>query len=438
MDLHLRGALLEGRVVDVSVRDGRITRIADAEAGDVHASDPGRSGHAPPARTLDAEGLHLVPSLTNGHTHAAMTLFRGWGDDLPLMTWLRERIWPAEVRMTAHDVYHGTRLAIVEMIRSGTTRFNEMYWHAPAIARAAEELGVRAVIGAAFVDFGQASVEARWRTEVESWLEQRGDWGPGVRASIAPHAIYSVSGRNLHWLGDLAGAHDLPFHIHLSETLGEVQDCLAAHGVRPTRLLDRLGLVNERLVAAHCVHLDDDERALLAQSGATAVTNPAANLKLAVGGIFDFRAARDAGLRVLVGTDGVASNNNLDLFEDLKLLALLQKHRSGDPTTLPAREALALVTTEAAAVFDREDPGANGRIAEGEPADFLLLDLSGPATRPGHDTSSDLVYAANGSVVHTTVCAGRVLMHDRRIEVADEDEILAKATEAALRLTSTG
>ena len=167
------------------------------------------------------------------------------------------------------------------------------------------------------------------------------------------------------------------------------------------------------------------------------MTNPAANLKLAVGGIFDYRAARRAGVRVLVGTDGTASNNNLDLFEELKLLALLQKHRSADPTTLPAPEALGLATTAPAELFDRNDPAASGRIEEGAPADFLLLDLSGPATRPGHDVASDLVYAANGGVVHTTVCDGRVLMHARLIEVADEAEIVAKATEAARRLTAT-
>jgi 5-methylthioadenosine/S-adenosylhomocysteine deaminase len=339
--------------------------------------------------------------------------------------------------MTPEDVYHGTRLAILEMIRSGTTRFNDMYWYAPAIARAADELGVRAVIGAAFVDLGRTDVAERWRREVEVWLEQCDDWGERIRAAIAPHAIYTVSEAHLRWLGDLAQARDLPFHIHLSETEAEVRDCAAAYGVRPARLLERLGLVGDRLLAAHGVHLDEDEMALLGRAGASVVTNPAANLKLAVGGIFDYSMARRMGVRVLIGTDGAASNNNLDLFEELKLLALLQKHRSGDPTTLPASEALALATTAAAAFFDRHDPSATGRIGEGEPADFLLLDLSGPATRPGHDVSSDLVYAANGGVVHTTVCDGRVLMHDRVVEVADEEEIVARATEVARRLTAS-
>jgi 5-methylthioadenosine/S-adenosylhomocysteine deaminase len=447
VDLLVRGALLGDRSVDVSVRDGRIQRIVPTTA--VRRGTPAAAASATPdptidptidaraTRVLDARGLHLVPSFTNGHTHAAMTLFRGWGDDLPLMTWLEERIWPAEARMTAEDVYHGTRLAILEMIRSGTTRFNDMYWHAPAIARAAEELGVRAVIGAAFVDLGQPPVAALWRGEVEAWLEQRSEWGPRVRAAIAPHAIYTVSTENLRWLGDLAESHDLPFHIHLSETRVEVENCLAMHGMRPARLLNRLGLVGERLLAAHGVHLDQDEMALLGAAGASVVTNPAANLKLAVGGIFDYAAARRADVRVLIGTDGAASNNSLDLFEEVKLFALLQKHRSRDPTTLPASEALAAPTTSAAEVFDRHDASATGRVAVGEPADFLLLDLSGPATQPGHDVASDLVYAANGGVVHTTVCDGRILMHDRILEIADEAEIVAKAAETARRITAS-
>jgi len=421
--LIVRGAFFRDRCVDVHVAEGRITHIG-----------PHRSGDPPPGadRTIDARGLHLAPSLANGHTHAAMTLFRGWGDDLPLDVWLRERIWPAEARMTADAVYHGTRLAIVEMIRSGTTHFNDMYWHAPAIARAAADLGVRAHIGAAFVDLGDDGIEARWWRAVEEWLEQRDTWGPRIRATVAPHAIYTVSTANLGRLGRLAARYDLPLHIHLSETGREVADCVSVHGVRPAELLDRLGLVTSRLVAAHGVHLDATEFALLGRAGATVVTNPAANLKLAVGGIFDYPAADRAGVRVILGTDGVASNNNLDLFEEMKLVSLLQKHRAGDATTLAAADAIELATAIPGDVFGL----GTGRVEVGAPADFLLLDLSGAATCPGHDVASDLVYAANGSVVHTTVCDGRVLMCDRVLEIANEDDILESARSAARRLTT--
>ena len=423
MDLVLLDALLDGRPVDVSIRAGTIHRIADA--GDGAAPEPN-------TRAIDAGGLHLLPSLRNGHTHAAMTLFRGWGDDLPLMNWLQERIWPAEARMTADDVYHGTRLALVEMIRSGTTFLNDMYWHAPAIARAVSELGLRAHIGAAFVDLGQEAVAARWWREMDAWLEQRNDWSDRVRATIAPHAVYTVNPANLRRMGELARTHDLLVHIHLSETREEVERCRAEHGMRPAHLLEAVGLVDKRLVAAHGVYLDEAELALLGAAGATVVTNPAANLKLATGGIFPYPDARRAGVRVVLGTDGVGSNNSLDLFEEMKLAALLQKHRAVDATVLPAREALGLATTAPAELFG---PGS-GRVAEGEPADLILVDLSGPATRPGHDLASDLVYAANGSVVHTTICDGRVLMYDRRIEVVDEDEVFREAEDAARRITA--
>jgi 5-methylthioadenosine/S-adenosylhomocysteine deaminase len=441
--LILRSARLGDREVHVRIADGVIASIreaGDAAAGGRRNGGRGRTDFGTPGpghgasvtRFIDAAGLHLFPSLRNGHTHAAMTLFRGWGDDLPLMTWLQERIWPAEGRMTEEDVYRGTRLALLEMIRSGTTYLNDMYWHAPAIARAVSEMGLRAHVGAAFVDLGQESVAARWRREVERWLEQRDEWGPRVRAAIAPHAPYTVSNENLRWLGDLAEEHDLLYHIHLSETLGEVERCVAAHGVPPARLLAELGLVTDRLVAAHGVHLSPEEFGLLGEAGASVVTNPAANLKLAVGGIFDYVAARAAGVRVVIGTDGVASNNNLDLLEEIKLAALLQKHRAGDPTVLPAPEALGLATSEPARLFG---PGT-GRVAVGEPADLILVDLSGPSTSPGHDAVSDLVYAANGSVVHTTICDGRVLMHDRRVEVVDEAEVIHEAREAASRVTA--
>ncbi|MEJ2541773.1 MAG: amidohydrolase family protein, partial [Gemmatimonadota bacterium] len=281
MDLILRNARLGHRLVHLSVADGRIARIEEAGPHGIGAVpdargngprhvDPGdpREAIVSGTRVIDASGLHLFPAFRNGHTHAAMTLFRGWGDDLPLMTWLQERIWPAEARMSADDVYHGTRLALLEMIRSGTVYLNDMYWHAPAIARAVSEMGLRAHVGAAFVDLGQEAVAARWRREVEAWLEQRDEWGPTVRASVAPHAVYTVSPRHLRWLGDLAARHGLLLHIHLSETPGEVERCVAEHGVPPARLLHDLGLVDDRLVVAHGVHLEPGELELLGAAGA--------------------------------------------------------------------------------------------------------------------------------------------------------------------------
>ncbi|MFW6206089.1 MAG: amidohydrolase family protein, partial [Gemmatimonadota bacterium] len=426
---------LDGRTVDIRI-DGRTIAAVEASKSGPGPSSTARSpdpGDAPssaggrPDRVIDGRGLQAFPSLKNGHTHAAMTLFRGWGDDLPLMEWLETHIWPAERRMQPEDVYHGTRLAILEMIRSGTTYFNDMYWHADQVARAVEELGVKAHVGSVFIDHGDDDVAAEWRATVLRQLEALDHLPDRVRVAIAPHAIYTVSPENLAWLGERAREHDLLLHIHLSETREEVDGCVAEHGVRPTHLLDRVGLLGPNLIAAHGVYLDAEELAMLGEAGATVVTNPTANLKLAVGGVFDYDAAKAAGIRVALGTDGAGSNNNLDLIEEMKIAALVQKHRALDPTSLPADEALALATTGPAEAFRL---GA-GTLEPGQPADLILVDLRGPATQPAHDPTSDLVYAANGSCVRTTICDGRVLMHDGVIEVADEAEVIEEAVRSA-------
>jgi len=430
VSLLIRGALLDGAPTSILIRDGIIAaldRAAD-RAADMAAADA--TSHDAAARVIDGTGLHAFPSLRNGHTHAAMTLFRGWGDDMPLMEWLRTRIWPAEALLTEDDVYHGARLACLEMIMSGTTYFNDMYWHDAGVARAVDEMGLRAHIGAVFIDLGDADAARRQRDAVLRQLDVRGDLGPRLRVALTPHAIYTVTPESLQWAGELARREELLLHIHLSETHHEVEECVAAHGVRPTELLERLGLLGPNLIAAHGVYLDPDEIGMLAAAGATIVTNPTANLKLATGGIFDYAGVRAAGLRVVLGTDGPASNNNMDMVEAMKTAALIQKHRSVDATTLPAAEAMALGTTHAAEVFG---PGT-GRIQPGEPADIILVDLSHPSTQPVHDPVSALVYAASGRAVHTTICDGRVLMHDRRLEVGDPDEIVAETVRAAMAL----
>ena len=432
MRLRIEGCTLGTETVDIVTEDGTISAIHPTPGPTTTAKPDPAPGSPAADRVIAGSGLHAFPSLKNGHTHAAMTLFRGWGDDLPLMEWLETHIWPAEEHMQPEDVYHGTRLAVLEMIRSGTTYFNDMYWHADQVTRAVDELGIRAHVGSVFIDHGSDDVARRWRDAVLRQLERLDDLPDRVRVAIAPHAIYTVSPENLEWLAGLADEHDLLLHIHLSETQDEVDACVAEHGVRPTHLLDRLGLVGPNLIAAHGIFLDRDELALLADAGATLVTNPTANLKLAVGGIFDYDAATAAGVRVVLGTDGVGSNNNLDLLEEMKIAALVQKHRAGDPTSLPAADALELATANASEAF-RLGPGA---LDPGAPADLILVDLSGASTQPAHDVVSDLVYAANGSCVHTTICSGRVLMHDRVVEVADEAEVIGAAVDAARGLVA--
>jgi len=418
MALVIEGATLADEPVGVRIEDGLIAALgADVAA----ARDDER---------IDGAGTAIVAGLVNGHTHAAMTLFRGAADDLPLMEWLEQHIWPVEAKLDDEDVYWGTRLACVEMIRTGTVRFWDMYWRPGAVARAVSDAGVRATIGPPLLDGGDpARVDELRRAAADGLAEIAANASALTAPSLAPHAVYTVSPESLAWIATEAERLALPVQIHASETEREVADCLAAHGVRPVELLDRVGLLGPRTLLAHAVWIDDHERELIAGSGATVVTNPVANMKLAVGGIFDLTAARRRGLPVGLGTDGAGSNNSLDLLADAKHLALAQKHRARDPAAAPAAEALAIASGMQAPLL-----GATP-IAPGEPADLLLVRTDGHELGIG-SLEAGLVYAASGSVVDTTIVAGRILMRDG--VVADEAEILARARERARRLGLRG
>jgi 5-methylthioadenosine/S-adenosylhomocysteine deaminase len=414
LSLAVTGAALDGEVVGVRAEDGVITELGpsvDAKAGD---------------EVIDAGGLLLTPPMVNGHTHAAMTLFRGFGDDMPLMEWLRTRIWPAEAKLEPADVYWGTRLACIEMVRSGTTRFFDMYWHGEEVARAVVDSGIRAAVSSVMIDQLDPAKGEGLRPEVIESLDRLADSGPRVTPCLGPHAIYTVSPESLTWLAEVAADRGIPVQIHLSETEQEVSDCLEAHGKRPAAYLDELGFLSSRTLLAHGVWLDRDELELIAERGATVVANPAANMKLAVGGVLPYPAAAGAGAALGLGTDGVSSNSNLDMFEEVKLFALSQKHASGDSATLPAAEALAIARGLRSPIL------AGTTLAVGEPADFLLLRASDPELSAG-DPEADLVYAAGGSVVDTTVVAGETLMRNR--EVADAEEIVTEVRSRAERLT---
>lgn len=412
MGLTVTGARLDGETVGVRCADGAIAAIG----ADV--------GAAPGDETIDASGAHLVAPLVNGHTHAAMTLFRGSGGDLPLMPWLEDRIWPVEAKLTEEDVYWGARLACAEMTRSGTTRFWDMYWHPEATARAVADAGIRATIGAPLFDVGRDAEEMR-RSALAS-LDHLSGLGPMVSPALAPHSIYMVSEESLRWIAELGAERELPIQIHLAETAKEVEECIASHGERPAFYLDRLGVLNERAVLAHGVWLDPEELALIAERGATVVTNPVANMKLAVGGVFPHPAARAAGVAVGLGTDGAGSNDSLDLLSDLKSFALIQKHAAAAPTAIEAAEAWAVATGARAPLL-----GAGEPLTPGAAADFLLLAANAPELQIG-DLTADLVYAASGSVVDTVVVGGRALM--RGGALPELTEIVARATERARRL----
>jgi len=411
--LTITEAVLDGERVGLRCVDGTIEAI-----GPEVAAQPGDE-------TIDAGGALLSPPLVNGHTHAAMTLFRGSGGDLPLMPWLQERIWPVEAKLEADDVYWGTRLACAEMIRSGTTRFWDMYWQLEQTARAVADAGLRATIGEPLMDVN--GDEAVMREAALASLDRLGAPGPRIGPALAPHAIYTVTENSLRWIAELAAERQVPVHIHLSETSQEVQDCVAAHGERPAAYLDRLGLLTERTLLAHGVWLDPAELDLIAERGATVVTNPAANMKLAVGAVFPYPAAREAGVAVGLGTDGAGSNDSLDMLADLKLFALAQKHAAADPTAIAAEDAWAVATGARAPLLG----AAAAPLRPGADADFLLLRGDDSNLAIG-ELASNLVYAAAGAVVDTTVVAGRVLM--RGGELPELEEIVARARERARRL----
>ncbi len=412
MSLCVTDVRLDGGAVAIRAVDGRIAAL-----GPDIVPDP--SDHVVPGR-----GRAVVPGLVNGHGHAAMTLLRGAGDDLPLMEWLETRIWPAEARITADDVYWGTRLACLEMIRSGTTHFWDMYWFQFDVARAVVDSGMHATVSQVFLSFEGAPDEARPEAAAEG-LERLASFGPRVTPSLGPHAIYTVDEPTLRLIAELSESGNVPVQIHLSETEQEVTDCIAEHGCRPAEYLDRVGLLTGRTVLSHGVWLDDAELALVAERGATIVTNPSSNMKLTVGRVFPYPAAREAGVPVGIGTDSVASNNSLDLLAEVKQLALLQKHASGDPAMLPATEAWA-IATGATAPFLGGAP-----ITVGAPADFSLVHATAVELAPAPLVDA-LVYSGASGAIETVVIDGRVVMEDRQIP--GEDEVVARVIECSRRI----
>jgi 5-methylthioadenosine/S-adenosylhomocysteine deaminase len=381
----------------------------------------------PDDQHIDAGGMALTSPLVNGHTHAAMTLFRGFGDDLPLMEWLETKIWPAEAALTPDDCYWATRLACIEMIRSGTSRFFDMYWHGTQVARAVADAGMRATVSVVLIDGLDPAKGAALRGQALESLDELRAFGDLITPSLGPHAIYTVSSGSLEWLAEVSADRGVPVQIHLSETRKEVDDCVDANDARPAPYLDRLGLLGPDVVLAHGCWLDAAELELIGERGATVVTNPTSNMKLAGGRTFPYPEAVSHDVPIGLGTDGTSSNNNLDLLEAMKVLALTQKHSADDPAVLPAGETLAIAQGRRSALL------GGTPLERGQPADFLLIRTDLPETSVG-DLAADLVYAANGYAVDTTVVSGRVLMRDRRIE--GTDEVIAQVRERSARLTS--
>jgi 5-methylthioadenosine/S-adenosylhomocysteine deaminase len=359
------------------------------------------------------------------HTHAAMTLFRGIGDDMPLMPWLEEKIWPNEAKLTDKDIYWGAKLACLEMIKSGTTTFFDMYAQLDMTAAAVEEMGLRAVLSEVCFDYFKPELTEECKRNITKRFQSPSPYSPRIRMAIGPHAVYTVSGGLLQWIHAFAAERGLFMHIHLSETEEEVRQCREQFGTTPVRYLNRLGVLSPHLVAAHVLYVDEEEIALLAENGVKVAHNPASNMKLASGYGFKYNEMCAAGIQVGLGTDGCASSNSLDMIEAMRLASYLGKAWRKNPEVMTCNEMLDAATCVGAAMLGLEA----GRIVEGALADICLVDLNMPVFTPDFNFVSNLVYAANGSCVDTVICDGKILMQDRK--VTGEDEILERAGQVA-------
>jgi 5-methylthioadenosine/S-adenosylhomocysteine deaminase len=415
MSLLIRNALLDDSFQDIYVEGDEIRAV-------------GRNLSSEAEETIDAQGMIALPSFWNCHTHGAMTLLRGYGDEMPLREWLQNKIWPMEAKMCEDDIYWGAKLACLEMIKSGTTFFNDMYWFWKGTARAVEEMGIRAAVGAVLIDgLDKAKARDQIRESIEYYEECKA-LSNRIIFSLSPHAIYTVSPESLAWCGEFSDAHNIPLHIHLSETEQEIRDCLELHRCRPAEYLSKLGFLSGNVIAAHCVWLEDREIEILRNHDVKVAYNPVSNMKLAVGKAMPYREMREAGLTVTLGTDGCSSNNSLDMLESMKFASLLQKFQTNDCCALPHDEVLNMATREGARAFGLK----GGRILPGFLADFLLIDQRKPEMWPLHSLSSNLVYSAGGSCVDTAICAGKVVMRGRY--VPGEEEIIARVGETVKKL----
>ena len=336
-----------------------------------------------------------------------MSLLRGYADDMPLQKWLQDYIWPYENKLTAQDIREGSRLAVREMIKTGTVFFSDMYFNIEETIAIVQEYGLRAAIGVTFVESHSKSQQADKLDMLRHWVDPTGGL---ITLTVAPHAIYTVGPDLLAKCAETARALGMKLHIHLSETQKEVDDCIREHGTTPVRYLDSLGFLGPDVIAAHVVHVDEEEAAILAARGVTVVNCPCSNMKLA-SGIFPYRLLREAGCRITLGTDGDSSNNNLDMREEMKFAALLAKVSSGDPEILPAAEVLAMATRNGAEAFGIDA----GVIREGCLADALLVRLDDERMQPCHNLVSNWVYAAGSSCIDTVICNGKMLMKHRMI-----------------------
>ena len=431
--------IADGQVLTPELTIERADVLVDREEGEILAVETKPEDSENPMdemdtadeETLDASGGLVIPGLVNAHTHASMTLLRGYADDKPLAAWLEEDIWPVEANLTPADIRAGADLAAVEMIRSGTTAFSDMYFHVPEVAATVERSGLRARLGHGVVTVGRDEETARedLKTSLDVASEYDGAANGRIRTAFMPHSLTTVGEGYLEEYVGRARDLGVPVHYHANETAAETSPIIEEHGTRPLVYAAERGLLEAGDYVAHAVHVDEREIDLLAESGASVIHCPASNAKLA-SGIAPVQRMLDAGVTVGLGTDGPASNNDLDTFDELRDAAMVGKLDAGDASAVPAEAAIGIATAGGADALGFD----SGRIEAGRNADLAVLDLSAPHLTPVHDLVSHLAYAARGSDVRHTICDGQVLMRDRDLVTLDERAVCEAAADHATDL----
>lgn len=418
------------RVID----DGAVAVRGDSIVGVGTASQIDSQFDAP--RTIDAHNDLVLPGFINGHAHATMSLFRGIADDLALDEWLHKYIFPAEARNVTPDfVTWGTKLGILEMLRSGISTYADMYYFEDQVARATKDAGMRGVLGETIIDFpvpdNKTPADALRYTQnyINHW---KGD--PLITPAVAPHSIYTCSQKTLQESAALARRNGVPILTHLAEARFELEQSRRQHNATPVGYLERIGFLGSDVVAAHCVWMDAADIATLVHFGVGCTNNPSSNMKTAAG-VMPVPQMLSAGLAVGIGTDGAASNNNLDMFEEMDLAAKLQKITHMDPRALPAEQVVEMATIGGARALHIEKE--IGSLETGKKADMILIDTTAPHATPMYNVYSELVYAMKASDVKTVIIGGRIVMQDRHMLTLNEPEILAKAREYQKKVSAS-
>ncbi len=415
MNILIKNVSLDGEIRDIFIKNGTIEEILE------HC---GKEAD----KIIDGRDKVALPSLINGHTHAAMTLFRGYADDMQLKNWLEEKIWVLEAKLTEEDVYWGSKLACLEMIKNGITVFNDMYWHWEATARASNDMGIRGLISAVFIDMFDRKKSQEQIEHNIKLFEISEKYKPYVTFTFGPHAIYTVSRESLQWMREFSEAHNILIHMHLSETQEETRFSKEKYGLSPVDFLDSIGVLSDRFIGCHGCWLDEHDCTILKSRKSKLVHVPVSNLKLAVGRVVPHFLMKEHEIPFCFGTDGCASNNHLDIIETMKFASLIAKFFTHNPTMFPAKETFDIATKIAANIFFLGD----WEIKVGNSPDIILIDTMRPELVPNFDIYSDIVYASNGYIVDTVICMGKVLMENR--QVPGEEEILRHTKKVARAL----